>query len=232
MRVTRSDGPPRPVRRGRRASICATQAPPAAEPEYGYQEGSGAFDSPSNEFGYGDAAPSGFGNFDNTADDGYGDPEESAPKDQEWLNSRSENQRKLLDDFRSGGATNGNLGASSSRNLMSAQNVVLPMAVPEKPQQRPRRRASLIGVMGGGAPKAQTLEDDDKKKSMGLGLFKDRKASRSKSSEQVPQYDPSQDRERRAGNSLLERVNAGASTRSVSAGGPKSSYSDRILEGR
>lgn len=200
----------------------------------GRRSGPSSMDNQDADYGYGDAQPTGFGNFEtnDSADYGYGE-EESAPAD--WLKDRSSNQRKLLDNFRGGdigGGGGGPTRQSSSRNALAAQNaanIMLPMAADmEKQPQRPRRRASLIGAIGVG-PKADTLTDDaDKNRRAGLSLFKDRK--KTKSPDDVPQYDPSKDRDRRNANSLLERVSAGAGERG-SRNLPGTSYSDRIMQG-
>lgn len=245
---SRDAAPARPMRRGRRASVsggsfASTQAiqRSMSEPvDYGYGDAQ-PVSAAANEYGYGDAQPSGFGSFDDGQPDyGYGDQpqQEEAPKKQR---ERSTNQRKLLDDLKSGDLGGGGGGgiskqATSSRDLGAAirANVVLPMAAQEKPQARSRRRASLIGAInlgGGGNNNASLMDDSDHKKG-GLGLFKDRKASRNKSEEKLPQYDPSKDRERRSG-SVLDRVSSGER---ASSGATRreagTSYSDRILQGR
>lgn len=197
---------PRRPRRGRRASVSAGSGFNSAHsaPDSGF-----GHDHDHVDYGYGDDHHS----AGDGADYGYGDPADSAPKQekpQRERRTRGFDANKLVDDLKSGDmgvskqTSSRQLGVGAGANSMVAP-MVLPMAQDKQP--RPRRRASLIGAVGLGGPK------------------------KTKEVEKTPQYDPSQDRERRANNSLLERV---GSSDSGAAGGNagRSSYSDRIMKGR
>jgi len=201
------DEAPRPrPRRGRRASVSGGGASSLGQ------------SSLHADYRYGAAEPSGFGGGgDEQVDYGYGDLQpDSAPKEEKPQRERRQRSgaSNLLDDLKGGdysapSKNSRNVGAGAAATNSMIVPMVVPMAEKEK---RPRRRASLIGAINIGGRK-ETNEEV----------------------EAAPKYDPSQDRDRRNANSLMDRVGgAGAGAGGVGSrdSEPRSSYSDRILQGR
>lgn len=211
-----------PKRRGRRASLVAGSG--------GVSVRNIAGEMAVDDYGYGDS-------------DDYGYNDESAPTtaaDQEFLEERTDRQRKLLDKFR-----NMDVHADDDASVMSprketpsvtvsAVRTDLMLQTTQQPQPRTRRRASLIGalsgVVGGGVSTTpEPIKDEPERKS-----GRDRRSMRSKSAsgDLMVSYDPTRERTRGAG--LLDRVGAArpGTERSSSGAGTGTSYSDRILQGR
>ena len=185
-----------------------------------------------------------YGYGDNANEYGYNDEAPMTAADQEFLEERTDRQRKLLDKFRNMDV-HGDDDASvmsprkeTSGVTVSAVRTDLMLQSTQAPPKT-RRRASLIGalsgVVGGGAaatPEPQPMmmmgEPADKKSG------RDRRAMRSKSaSGDLMPYDPTRERTRGAG--LLDRVGAARSGERTTGGagtGSGTNYSDRIMQGR